>query len=144
MDILGLQELAVLLEVNKRTPHAWKHRGVLPPADYSSINGLEAWNRDTILAWAKETGRLPPSMRPADDPFAVQRGGRRTHAELEAERREAERAAAQMKADSAEVQMGKPLGVDPVADARRDAAQSTMPESAEGPDLAPAGSPAAW
>ena len=60
-DILGLQEVAVLLEVGARTPHAWLYRGLLPVPDYASINGIRAWKRKTIIRWAAETGRLPVS-----------------------------------------------------------------------------------
>jgi hypothetical protein len=58
-EILGLQEIAELLQVEKRTPHAWQYRKLLPPPDYESINGLKAWKRRTIVAWAKHSGRLP-------------------------------------------------------------------------------------
>lgn len=58
-EILGLQEIAELLQVEKRTPHAWQYRRLLPPPDFDSINGLKAWKRRTIVSWAKKTGRLP-------------------------------------------------------------------------------------
>lgn len=61
--IVGLQEIADLLEVNRRTPHAWSYRRLLPEPDYNSINGLRAWNRQTIIDWAAQTGRLPSSLR---------------------------------------------------------------------------------
>lgn len=62
-EILGLQEIATTLDVAHRTPHAWKFRGNLPPADYESVNGLEAWDWDTIVAWAASSGRLPERFR---------------------------------------------------------------------------------
>ena len=58
-EILGLQEIAELLRVEKRTPHAWQYRKLLPPPDFESINGLKAWKRRTVLTRAKRTGRLP-------------------------------------------------------------------------------------
>jgi len=61
-QILGLREIAPLLEVDKRTPHAWLFRKLLPNPDYDSINGLRAWDRDTIITWAALTGRLPNSL----------------------------------------------------------------------------------
>lgn len=68
--ILGLQEIASTLDVARRTPHAWKFRekqagrgANLPPADYESVNGLPAWNWDTICAWASSSGRLPERYR---------------------------------------------------------------------------------
>lgn len=62
-EVLGLQEIASLLEVAKRTPHEWKNRGVLPDPDYpGTVSGLAAWYRATILQWASETGRLPEAL----------------------------------------------------------------------------------
>lgn len=63
LKIVGLQEIAVLLGVEKRTPHAWAFRGLLPEADYPSINGSRAWKRATILKWAAATGRLPEGLQ---------------------------------------------------------------------------------
>lgn len=61
-NVVGLKEIAELLEVAPRTPHTWAHRGLLPQADHPSVNGYRAWNRATILAWADETERLPESL----------------------------------------------------------------------------------
>lgn len=58
-EILGLQEIATTLDVAPRTPHAWKFRGKLPPVDYPEVNGLGAWDWDTVCAWAASSGRLP-------------------------------------------------------------------------------------
>lgn len=88
-EIVGLMEIADLLEVGKRTPHAWQYRKLLPPPDYASVNGLRAWKIGTILTWAANTGRIPPSLRnnPAVPGYAatagdgVVRGGRRAKAE---------------------------------------------------------------
>lgn len=62
LQIVGLQEIAVLLGVEKRTPHAWAFRGLLPDPDFASINGSRAWKRATILRWAAQSGRLPESL----------------------------------------------------------------------------------
>lgn len=62
LTIVGLQEIAVLLSVKDRTPHAWAFRGLLPDPDFASINGSRAWKRATILRWAAATGRLPESL----------------------------------------------------------------------------------
>lgn len=72
-----------MLEVNKRTPHAWQYRKLLPPPDYNSINGLKAWNRATIIEWAARTGRLPESLRSEvnTEQIKVNRGGRQAKAE---------------------------------------------------------------
>lgn len=87
-EIVGLQEIADLLEVGRRTPHAWQYRRLLPPPDFDSINGLRAWRTTTILQWAVNTGRLPASLRnnPAiptvsDSDYTMVRGGRRAKAE---------------------------------------------------------------
>lgn len=85
-EIVGLQEIADLLEVGRRTPHAWQYRKLLPPSDYPSINGLRAWRTSTILKWAANTGRLPASLRgkvvaDAESDLPVVRGGRRAKAE---------------------------------------------------------------
>lgn len=85
-EVVGLQEIADLLEVGKRTPHAWQYRRLLPPADFASINGLRAWRTGTILQWAANTGRLPSSLRGVvvadmDSDLPVVRGGRRAKQE---------------------------------------------------------------
>lgn len=88
-EVVGLQEMADLLEVGRRTPHAWQYRRLLPPPDFASINGMRAWRTSTILQWAANTGRLPKSLRelagaPKPDPNhtdQVVRGGRRAKAE---------------------------------------------------------------
>lgn len=61
-EIVGLSEIATLLEVATRTPHVWKYRKLLPKADFSKINCSQAWYRSTIILWAKENGRLPESL----------------------------------------------------------------------------------
>lgn len=59
-EVVGLQEIAVLLGVDDRTPHAWLYRKRLPVPDFTTVNGLRAWKRKTIVKWAAETGRLHP------------------------------------------------------------------------------------
>jgi hypothetical protein len=61
--MVGVLEIWPILEVKQRSPHQWKRRGKLPPADYPSVNGTEAWEVRTILTWADETGRLPESRQ---------------------------------------------------------------------------------
>ncbi|HUW00785.1 MAG TPA: hypothetical protein VMW08_00400 [Acidimicrobiales bacterium] len=60
-DVLGLVEIAALLEVQKRTPRMWQFRGLLPAADFESVNHQPAWKRRTVLKWAATTDRLPES-----------------------------------------------------------------------------------
>ena len=81
-DVVGLQEISELLEVNKRTPHAWQYRRLLPPPDFPSVNGLKAWKRSTILTWAAKTGRLPASLRgEVSSEVLIPRGGRKAKAD---------------------------------------------------------------
>jgi len=61
-DIIGLREIADLLNVKPRTPHIWKYRDLLPEPDYELINCSAAWNRSTIILWAAETNRLPDEL----------------------------------------------------------------------------------
>lgn len=61
--VLGRLEIADLLDVDSRTPHAWYARQLLPPPTYESVNGSPAWDRDVILAWAAKTGRLPAALK---------------------------------------------------------------------------------
>ena len=60
--MVGVLEIWPILGVKQRSPHQWKRRGKLPPADYPSVNGTEAWEVRTILAWAEQTGRLEPKI----------------------------------------------------------------------------------
>lgn len=81
MQIVGRTEIAILLDVDSRTPHAWMSRRLLPEPDHASVNGNPAWNRDTIVAWAALTGRLPDSLIEEAEAMGVQverdsRGGR--------------------------------------------------------------------
>lgn len=58
LGVIGLQEIAALLEVEPRTATQWNWRGLLPPPD-GSVSGSPAWRRSTILRWAEKTGRMP-------------------------------------------------------------------------------------
>lgn len=60
-DVLGIVEVAALLEVQPRTPRMWLFRDLMPEPDYESVNGQRAWKRRTILKWAAKTDRLPES-----------------------------------------------------------------------------------
>jgi len=75
--VLGLVEIAEFLEVDKRTPYAWVYRGKMPEPDHPEVNGGKAWDRETVVRWAAETGRLPESLEgevPADVEIATKRG----------------------------------------------------------------------
>jgi len=90
--VLGLAEMAVFLEVGKRTPYAWRARDLLPRPDHESVNGSPAWDRATLVGWAARTGRLPVGL--AEEGLAVcnnetlpyRRGGRRAKAMVAWER----------------------------------------------------------
>ena len=66
--IVGRVEIAKLLQVETRTPHAWSARGLLPEPDYAAVNGGSAWNTTTIIEWALRTGRCPVALRAEYDP----------------------------------------------------------------------------
>jgi len=56
--LVGITEIAERLEVSKGTVHKWRHRNLLPPADYHLAGG-PVWEWATIEAWARDTHRLP-------------------------------------------------------------------------------------
>lgn len=60
--VLGRVEIADLLKVDTRTPHAWAARKLLPVPDHAAVNGGPAWDRATMINWAAKTGRLPESL----------------------------------------------------------------------------------
>ena len=79
-DVIGRVEIAKLLGVETRTPHAWSARGRLPEPDFESVNAGPAWKRSSIIKWAVETGRLPEYLAEEGaeyGPVAAVRGGRR-------------------------------------------------------------------
>lgn len=59
LDVVGMSEIAELLGVARNTAYGWSRRRLLPPPDYPKVNGHQAWKASTILAWARDTGRLP-------------------------------------------------------------------------------------
>jgi hypothetical protein len=59
LDVVGLRDIARMLEVDGRTPTTWRHRNVLPPEDGYISGSVPVWHRRRILAWAEATGRLP-------------------------------------------------------------------------------------
>jgi hypothetical protein len=90
--VLGLVEVAELLGVDKRTPHAWFYRGLLPEPEHESVNGGRAWDRPTIVRWAAVTGRLPVELAQegvdlTDEPLPIERGGRAAKARIQEEKR---------------------------------------------------------
>lgn len=57
-DLMGTEEIADLLLVERRTVNVWKQRGRLPDP-YATISGTPIWLRADIVAWAKSTDRWP-------------------------------------------------------------------------------------
>jgi len=69
--LLGLREIAVLLDVAPRTPTIWQNRsrkraltGESDPHPFPEPDGYisgnrPVWQRRKVLEWAKKTGRLP-------------------------------------------------------------------------------------
>lgn len=64
-DPVGAVEIAARLGVEDRTVHMWRYRTKtgemavpLPPPEYEMVNGSQAWEWQTILRWAGDTGRL--------------------------------------------------------------------------------------
>jgi hypothetical protein len=55
---VGAKEVATLLKVKRTTVQQWQFRQVLPERDFT-VNGLPAWKEETIMLWARQTGRLP-------------------------------------------------------------------------------------
>lgn len=56
--LVGVAEIAELLEVRGGTVHAWRWRRIMP-APFAVISGRPAWRLDVVLGWADATGRLP-------------------------------------------------------------------------------------
>lgn len=59
-DLLGTEEIAELLGVERRTVNAWRTRGrLLDPC--AVISQVPVWTRPSVVAWAAATNRLPDS-----------------------------------------------------------------------------------
>lgn len=58
-QIVGVAEVATALGVEANTVQVWRHRGVLPPPDWTLAMG-PVWRWSTIKRWAIRTGRLDP------------------------------------------------------------------------------------
>ena len=56
LDLVGLSEVADRLNVARATVDQWRHRDVLPEADWN-LGGGPVWLWSTIESWADATGR---------------------------------------------------------------------------------------
>lgn len=91
-QVLGVTELPAFLGVARSTVHTWHYRSMLPPPDYTEVNGFAAWRRLTIIQWAARSGRLPTWLKDEGSTYEPEGGykrKRRTKAEIEAARAEA-------------------------------------------------------
>ena len=66
LDLVGLREIATMLEVQPRTPTIWRNRSnrgelnpPMPEPDGFISGNRPVWEKKSILRWAKQTGRLP-------------------------------------------------------------------------------------
>jgi hypothetical protein len=57
LDLVGLAEIAEMLGVHPVTVGKWRAKGVLPECD-AELPKRPLWLRETIVAWARQTGRL--------------------------------------------------------------------------------------
>lgn len=56
LDLVGIAEIAIRLDVQRATVDQWRRRGVLPEPEWDLAGG-PIWRWSTIRAWAVETGR---------------------------------------------------------------------------------------
>lgn len=56
-DPMGPKEVADFLAVKRATVQQWLFRKVLPNRDFT-VSGFPAWEKETIVRWALETGRM--------------------------------------------------------------------------------------
>jgi len=57
LDLVGLEEIAEMLDVARSTTYQWRTRGLLPdPA--AVVSRAPIWHRTDIQEWARLTGRL--------------------------------------------------------------------------------------
>ena len=58
LQILGVHEVADLLDCHRVTVHKWLTAGKMPAPDQQLAAG-PVWRESTIRRWAESTGRLP-------------------------------------------------------------------------------------
>ena len=66
IELVGVAEISELLGVEPATVTKWAQRGILPEPDLVLSIG-KIWIVETVIEWARETGRAPPEG--VDDPY---------------------------------------------------------------------------
>ena len=56
--LLGVAEVATLLQVKPQTVSQWRHRNLFPDPDVTTARA-DLWERSTVERWARTTGRWP-------------------------------------------------------------------------------------
>ncbi len=60
LTVVGYGDISERLGIDRRTPHQWATRGLLPPPDFvinRQTNPTPAWYWSTILQWLRDTNR---------------------------------------------------------------------------------------
>jgi hypothetical protein len=76
--LIGLREIAAMLEVEPRTPTVWRDRSrkghmnpPLPEPELYVSGDRPVWSKRAIIRWASKTGRLPEQRRARDEAVAA-------------------------------------------------------------------------
>jgi hypothetical protein len=56
LDVVGIAEVAVMLDINRATVRSWQLRGHLPAPDAELASG-PIWRRSTITKWVAGAGK---------------------------------------------------------------------------------------
>ena len=60
LDIVSTADIAEMLQVRPNRVSVWLHRKQMPePEAYVSNDQIPIWNTETIMTWAKATGKMP-------------------------------------------------------------------------------------
>jgi len=63
-ELLGINEVAELLDVRPNQVSVWAHRSKMPIPDVVLNGGrTPVWVRDTIINWAADVGKLPNDVQ---------------------------------------------------------------------------------
>lgn len=56
LDLVGVTEIAEMLDVHRVTVAKWRQKGILPKPDFE-LPKRPLWERSTIEEWVRVTGR---------------------------------------------------------------------------------------